>query len=69
MSDVEIPDELVAAVRRAEVARQAVPTDGWEPAIKAAEEARALRAPLEAEHGGWAVMAAIGKKLHADDEA
>jgi hypothetical protein len=69
MSDVEVPDELVDAVRRAEAARQAVPTDGWAPAIQAAEEARALRAPLEAEHGGWAVMAAIGKRLHEGDEA
>jgi hypothetical protein len=68
MSDVVIPDELVDAVRKAEAARRAVPTDGWAPAIKAAEEARALRAPLEAEHGGWAVMQAIGKRLHEDDE-
>lgn len=69
MSDLVIPDELVDAVRRAEAARQAVATDGWPPAIKAAEEARALRAPLEAEHGGWAVMQAIGKRLREGDEA
>jgi hypothetical protein len=64
MSDLEIPDELVAAVREREAAFAAVRSGGgWDAASAAAERVRGLRGPLEAEHGSWAVTAALGLRL------
>jgi hypothetical protein len=78
MSDVMIPAELVAARQRAGEAFDAVGAwtedapdtleDRWAAVHRAADAAHAMRAPLVAEHGSWAVTAALGRAMRQDTE-
>ncbi|TJZ96757.1 hypothetical protein [Actinacidiphila oryziradicis] len=77
MSDIVIPPELVDAQRRAEEAFRAVGAwaegapdtlaDRWAAVYQEADAAHALRAPLVAAHGSWAVSQALGLAMRQDD--